>query len=274
MEKYEDQAKLYNNRKSFSKTDTDATFMRMKEDHMRNGQLKAGYNVQIGTENQFVVDYILHQRPGDTACMIVHLEHFKDKHEKLPDKVIADAGYGSEENYEYLESNNVDAFVKYNLFHKEQKKSYKTDAFTIRNWPHNATDDTYACPNNNALSYLYTTHPKTDLGYQSTMKVYECDNCQECPYRARCIRSENPLYNRRIQINERQLELREQASKRLLSDEGKDLRRRRATDVESVFGDIKQNWHFTRFMMRGLEKVSCEWGLICLGHNMRKLART
>ncbi len=97
---------------SYSKTDPDATFMRMKEDHMKNGQLKPGYNVQIGTENQFVVGYRLHQRPTDTRCMKPHLEKVKNALGKLPGTIIADAGYGSEENYACLEEENAEAIVK------------------------------------------------------------------------------------------------------------------------------------------------------------------
>ncbi len=120
MEKYEEQEEILEERKSYSKTDTDATFMRMKEDHMKNGQLKPGYNVQIGTEKQFITGYSIHQKPGDTTCMKPHLEQLKERHSKLPDNIIADAGYGSEENYEYLEEQETEHFVKYNTFHKEQ----------------------------------------------------------------------------------------------------------------------------------------------------------
>ena len=97
MEKYEKQEEILQERRSYSKTDTDATFMRMKEDHMRNGQLKPGYNVQIGTENQFILGYSVHQRPGDTSCMKPHLEQAREILGELPPNIVADAGYGSEE---------------------------------------------------------------------------------------------------------------------------------------------------------------------------------
>ncbi|CAI8770940.1 hypothetical protein KOY_00013 [Bacillus cereus VDM021] len=78
LQKYESHQETFGDRNSFSKTDPDATFMRMKEDHMKNGQLKAGYNVQVGTENQFIVGYSLHQIPTDTRCFIPHLEKLKE----------------------------------------------------------------------------------------------------------------------------------------------------------------------------------------------------
>lgn len=74
LAKYEQQKAIFGDRNSYSKTDPDATFMRMKEDHMKNGQLKPGYNVQMATENQFILFYSVHQRPTDTRCLIPHME--------------------------------------------------------------------------------------------------------------------------------------------------------------------------------------------------------
>lgn len=127
MRRYERDLADMGGRKSLSKTDRDATFMRMKEDHMKNGQLKAGYNVQVGTENQFVVHATVHQRPGDAACMKPHLESLKRSLGRIPSRVVADAGYGGEENYAYLQEEGSRAFVKHQMFHKEQKRSFKDD---------------------------------------------------------------------------------------------------------------------------------------------------
>ncbi|MBP1961176.1 hypothetical protein J2Z65_000370 [Paenibacillus aceris] len=113
LQKYEAHEDILGTRNSYSKTDHDAKFMRMKEDHMQNGHLKPGYNMQIGTENQFILGYSVHQMPTDTRCLIPHLEKVKSQLSKLPSSVIADAGYGGEENYDYLEQNEIDAIVKY-----------------------------------------------------------------------------------------------------------------------------------------------------------------
>ena len=143
-------------RNSFSKSDTDATFMRMKEDHMKNGQLKAGYNIQIGTENQFIVCYSVHQKPGDTTCLIPHLEKLKELlRDKLPENIIADAGYGSEENYEYLSENKVGNFVKYNMFHKEDTKKYKNDIYKSANFKYEEKEDVFICPSGKKMEVLY-----------------------------------------------------------------------------------------------------------------------
>ncbi len=124
-QKYEDQKATFGDRNSFSKTDKDATFMRMKEDHMKNGQLKAGYNVQIGAEGQFITGFSLHQRAGDPGCLIPHLDLMKKYNGPKPKTLIADSGYGSEENYDYCETEEIEALVKYNTFDKEQTKAWK-----------------------------------------------------------------------------------------------------------------------------------------------------
>lgn len=99
--------------------------MRMKEDHMKNGHLKAGYNVQISSNNQYVVNYSIHQKPTDTTTLPAHIESYRDKYDQLPEVVVADAGYGSEENYQYMEDRKIEGYVKYNYFDKDQKNREK-----------------------------------------------------------------------------------------------------------------------------------------------------
>ncbi len=272
MKRYEENLKtIGDNRKSMSKTDNDATFMRMKEDAMLNGQLKAGYNIQNGTENQFVIHSTVHQRPGDTACMIDHLESLKRFIGHIPDNVVADAGYGSEQNYAYLEAEDVNAYVKYNYFHKEQKRSFKKSLTNPANWVYDHKNDSFTCANNKTLSFSHKRTRRSDLGYISHISVYECQDCDGCPHKANCIKGDKP--NKSIEINHKLLKYRTKAASLLLSEDGITMRRRRATDVETVFGDIKRNWNFKRFTLRGLEKVTLEWRLLMMGHNIRKLAK-
>ncbi|GBG06507.1 putative transposase [Paenibacillus agaridevorans] len=101
LAKYEQQKGCFGDRNSYSKTDPDATFMRMKEDHMKKGQLKSGYNVQMVTENQFFLLYSIHQRPTDTRCFIPHMERLGASSLPMPKTMVADLGYGSEENHLY-----------------------------------------------------------------------------------------------------------------------------------------------------------------------------
>jgi len=145
LEKYEESLKIMGDRNSYSKTDTDATFMRMKDDHMKNGQLKPAYNAQISTENQFITHVSIHQTPGDTNTLESHLDGFEKSYQKQSKEVCADAGYGSEENYEMLKKKEIEAYVKYNYFHKEQKKKQKEDPFSVQNMYYNLKEDYYVC---------------------------------------------------------------------------------------------------------------------------------
>ena len=268
-EKYEEQAKILAGRKSYAKTDHDATFMRMKEDHMLNGQLKPGYNIQMGTENQFIVGFSIHQRPGDTACLISHLEEVKQQLGVLPKRIIADAGYGSEENYSYLEKEKIENYVKFNLFHKEQKRSWKKQRFRVENWKYENDKDEYICPANERLTFRRELEKKTELGYKQRLREYECQNCNGCPMKSECTRAAG---NRRVQVSPTLNRFRDQARSNLLSDQGRKLSIQRNVDVESVFGQIKHNGGFRRFLLKGKENVRTEWGLLCIAHNIAKLA--
>lgn len=94
LQKYENQLEKLSNRNSYSKTDEDATFIRMKEDHMKNGQLKLAYNVQIATENQFFTNLGIYQRAGDKVTLLSFLEDFENSYNKQSKTIVADAGYG------------------------------------------------------------------------------------------------------------------------------------------------------------------------------------
>lgn len=273
MEKYEKQEEILAERRSYSKTDTDATFMRMKEDHMKNGQLKPGYNVQIGTENRFITGFGVYQKAGDSTLVKEHLEHLKSLHNgKLPKNVIADAGYGSEENYEYFLEKNITPYVKYNTFHKEDSSKWKHDVTKSQNWYYDEENDIYYCSMGRPLVFMWEQKKKSDNGYESLIRVYECLNCSGCPHREKCIKSDDKFANRRININRRLNELKKMARELLTSETGLAMRSQRPVEVENAFGNIKGNFGVRRFLLRGLEKVKIEWGLYSIAHNMRKMA--
>lgn len=270
LKKYEEQAAVLGKRNSYAKTDHDATFMRMKEDHMQNGQLKAGYNIQMGTEEQFVVGFSLHQRPGDPGCLIPHLEETKQQRGgQQPKNAVADSAYGSEENYAYLEREGITAYVKYNTFHQETKPRHKPNPFAAEQMLYDEAQDTFTCPNGQLLHYKATHHPRSANGFESERRVYACTDCSQCPLKEKCTTAAG---NRQIQISFRLREMRAQAKELLLSEQGTALRKQRSIDVETVFGRIKQDWGFRRFLLRGLEKVKAEWGLLCIAHNFAKMA--
>jgi len=269
LEKYEQQLETLGDRNSFSKTDEDATFMRMKEDHMRNGQLKPAYNPQISTENQYITHFSIHQKTNDTTTLSAHLEGFKQKYNKQSKQVVADSGYGSQENYELLERNGIEAFVKFNYFHKEQKRSFKNNPFGIQNLFYNQEMDFYVCTMGQRMEKVCDTKRISSNGYESQVSIYQAKNCQGCPLRGMCYQAKT---NRRIEVNHRLKELKNKARALLLSPEGIEKRSKRPVEVEAVFGQLKSNNKFNRFTLRGLDKVNIEFGLMALGHNFRKWA--
>lgn len=270
LKKYEQQLDILEDRNSYSKTDTDATFMRMKEDHMGNGQLKPAYNIQISTENQLVTNFSMHRRPGDTATLISHLEQFEQAHSKQSHKVVADAGYGSEQNYQYAEDKGIEAFIKYNYFHKEQRDSYKNDPFLPANLYYNKQQNFIVCPMGQRMNFIGINSRKSDLGFEYQVSAYQAQNCHGCNMRSQCHKSEG---NRMIELNHNLIGLRHKAREKLRSEEGLYHRSMRPIEPEAVFGQIKFNNKFTRFTLRGLKKVEVEFGLIAISHNLRKMAQ-
>ena len=256
------------NRNSYSKTDTNATFMRMKEDHMKNGQLKAAYNVQISTQEQAITHFGICQNRTDTGTYIDHLESYNQFYGTYPQTVVADAGYGSEENYNYLEEHGIEAYVKYNWFHKEQKKKFKNDISRIENLYYNEEGDYFICPMGEKMHFLYRYTRKTDNGYEQEISVYQAQRCEGCPLRGVCNKSKG---NKTIHVNHNLMRHKERIRKNLLSNKGIEYRKKRSIEPESVFGQIKQDKGFRRFLLRGIEKVTVEFGLIAISHNIQKL---
>lgn len=161
------------NRNSMSKTDPDATFMRMKEDHMGNGQLKPAYNTQINSENGIITNYTFAQTTADTTTYKDHTEQFKNMYGHYPKESICDAGYGSEENYLYVQEKGITPYIKYNYFHKEQSKKWKNDPFKSCNFYYNKKQDCYYCPMGQPMRKVYTTHPKTKTGFIQELTHYQ-----------------------------------------------------------------------------------------------------
>jgi hypothetical protein len=268
LEKYEEQLETLGDRNSFSKTDEDATFMRLKDDHMQNGQLKPAYNAQISTEEQIVTHFSIHQTAGDTTTLESHLEGFEDQYQKQSDVVVADAGYGSEENYELMESKDIEAFVKYNYFHKEQKRKWKNNPFLQQNLYYNPQEDYYVCPMGQHLHKTGEGKRYSRNGYESHVVYYQASRCQGCPLRGQCHKA---VGNRRIEVNHRLNELKAIAREKLMSTQGLIHRSKRPIEPEAVFGQLKSNNKFSRFTMFGFEKIEIEFGLMLIGHNLRKL---
>lgn len=270
LREYAEKEAILNGRNSYSKTDKDATFMRMKEDHMKNGQLKPGYNAQFSTSNQVVVYYSLGQTTADTSLMKDHLNGYKIAYGFSPNEVTADAGYGSEENYEYLAEQNIEAYVKYGYFHKEQKKSFQDKIAEKENLYYNAELDFYVCPMGQRMEKIGTARKKTTSGFVQVTSLYQAKNCEGCPLRKICHKAAG---NRIISKNHNLDRHKQKARTLLKSEKGIEKRGQRCVDVEATFGQLKQNKGFRRFYLRGLEKVNIELGLLTTSMNIAKLAK-
>ncbi len=268
IEKYEKQEAILGQRNSYSKTDKDATFMRMKEDHMKNGQLKPAYNVQVSTSNQYIVNYTVHPNPTDTTTLASHIAQHEESYKKVPQIITADAGYGSEENFSLLEEKAITGYVKYSMFDKEQHGSNKDkNPFKADKLFYNKDKDCYTCPMGQPMDFIGEVTRKTSTGFKQTLKRYQAKNCESCPLNGACHKSQG---NRIIEKNENLQRHKTIAYELLNSEEGIKHRKKRCCDVEPVFGNIKQNHGFKRFMLRGKEKVTIEWGLISIAQNLRK----
>ncbi|PKL46343.1 MAG: transposase, partial [Nitrospira bacterium HGW-Nitrospira-1] len=227
LEKYEEQAKILAGRNSYAKTDPEASCMPMKEDRgAKRPWPKPAYNVQMGTENQFIVGYSIHGRVGDTACLIPHLDQLRKQTKRLPQRIVADAGYGSEENYAYLQRHGVENYVKYNTFYHDTRvvrslEKKRQLQFRADNFGYDPQHDEFICPANERLHFIGTVRDVAPNGYEIERRDYTADNCQQCELKKYCTRSET---NRKIQISFQLIRYRRQARENLTSELGRELR--------------------------------------------------
>jgi hypothetical protein len=262
LRKYEQQEKTLHGRSSYSKTDKDATFLMSK-----TNQLLPSYNVIIGTEQQLIINYSLHQKASETDKFIPHMEKLKQRtNGQRPKRIAGDGTYGTEENYNYLEQQRIESHLKYPGFYQEVTGKAKKKPYNRINFIYNEQEDKVYCPEGKQMSFVELEKRKSDNGYLQEMRKYRGD-CRACKALGICSKSPN---GRTIQINKSLEAYKKITKENLTSEIGIELRKKRPVDVETVFGDIKQNQGFRRFNLRGLEKVNAEFGLIALAHNIKK----
>ncbi len=252
-----------------SKTDPDATFMRMKEDAMNNGQTKPGYNLQISAENQFITDFALFPNPTDTLTLIPLFKSFLSRYHHLPFMAVADSGYGSEENYRFMDEAGMDAYVKYNRFHIEQRPRHNPNPFHQDNFHYNADEDYYVCPMGQHMTRIGTSHSKTASGYRSDSARYSAQNCRDCPLRCLCYKAKDD--RRVIEVNHRLNGYKRKARELLTSEAGLKHRGRRCIEPEAVFGQMKFNMAYRRFRHFGIDKVSMDFAFFAIAFNIKKM---
>ena len=266
--KYTKYKETFKGRNSFSKTDTDATFMRMKDDHMMNGQLKPGYNLQLGVEGEYIVGAHICSERSDELALFGLLEGMDAGLKRKHKVIVADAGYESEENYKRLAQRNQEAYIKPQNYERSKRRKYRNNAYLRDNMPYDSTMDTYTCPAGNTFERIYETKRKSKSGYEATVTVYECFACSHCPQKTLCTRAKG---NRRLQVSKDFLAFRQAAQQRITTDWGKMLRLNRSIQSEGAFGVLKEDYGFRRFLRRGESNVFTEILLYAMAYNTNKL---
>ncbi|MEZ4991930.1 MAG: transposase [Saprospiraceae bacterium] len=226
LRQYEEQERKLDGRSSYSKTDPDATFMRMKDDHMKNGQLKPGYNVQIGTEDQFIVNYTIHQSTVDAPVFVEHMDNTKSLlagiDQSMPQRIGGDAGYGYEQNYDYLEAEGLGNYLKYPGFFQEQQKISAKPIFGCQPILQPGTRLLYLShgPAFKLLVYGQRAKEKRLSGY---LPGLSCPQMRWVPLRGQCYKAKQ---NRRIiRMNQNLNRHRQQARDNLWSLRGIRMRK-------------------------------------------------
>ena len=265
-------------RNSYSKTDLEATFMRMKEDHMLNGQLKAAYNIQIAVENYFIVQAYVSNDRTDYNTLIPVLEKHKKAFGAVLREVTADSGYCSEKNLLYLKKQNISSYIKLQDHEKRKTRAYLEDIGKYYNMKTQVFEDElyYVCHDGRELHHI-RTETKEQAGYTQTFEVYGCSDCSGCEHKAKCLykydAEKDAEKNKVMKINEQWEALKEESHANIQSEKGILNRQIRSIQTEGHFGDIKENDGFRRFNYRTAEKVYKEFMLYAIGRNINKYHR-
>ena len=276
LKKYNQQIHICGERNSYSKTDQDATFMRMKEDAMGNGQLKPAYNLQHGVDSEYITWLTIGPQPTDTTTLIPFLKEVEEYLKFKYKNITADAGYESEENYLFLEENGQLSYIKPANYEISKTRKYKNDIGKIENMEYDAQTDSYSCKNGKKLAMDHVTHSKSKTGYVSEKTVYKCEDCADCPYKTECIKGNNcktPMEERTktLYVAKKFLKYRQEDLERILSEHGILFRINRSIQVEGSFGELKQDMQFRRYLSRGTKNVLAESILLAMAKNINKL---
>ena len=274
LEKWEGyEKKLFtmgNTRNSYSKTDPDATFMHMKEDHMRNGQLKPGYNVQIAVNSEYITGVAAFSNRTDSGTLQPFLRRLEQQHGQKYQNVVADAGYESLDNYLFLEGNNQLSFIKPINYETQKTRKFKSQIGRRENMQYNEQEDCYTCAAGRKLNFR---RESTQLDKQrrfQTVAFYQCENCIDCQYRQACCKAKDDA-PKELKVSTEFLRLSQQSYEYITTQQGILLRINRSIQVEGAFGVLKNDRKFKRFLTRGRTNISTELYLLCLAYDLKKL---
>ena len=253
-------------RNSFSKTDHGATFMRMKRDYMGNDQLLPGYNIQLGICDEYIAVYDVKQYASDMDCFQPLMEKFNSLYGNYPEYPVADAGYGSFDNYLFCEEHGMKKYMKFTMFKKEtEDKSYRDDPYRAVHFPINE-NGCPVCPGGKEFHYL-KSQPIKHNRYGRTEELWQCEDCSNCSRKSECCKCAG---NRVIRLNEELSCMHNEVLHNLNSVHGALLRMNRSIQAEGAFGTIKWNRAYTRARRRGINGLMFEIAMISCGFNLHK----
>lgn len=267
LEEYIEKVKICGpNRNSYSKSDHSATFMRIKTDYMGNDQLLPAYNVQLGVADEFIAVVDVNQYRSDMDCFIPLMEQFHKTYGFYPKYPIADAGYGSYNNYIYCEQHGMEKYMKFPMFKKEtEDEKYHNNPYRAVNFKRDE-EGNLICPNEKKFHFAYRKDVKGNQ-YGRQEEIYICEDCSGCPYAEQCKKTEK---NRSIRVNRELTVMHQEVIENLESIHGALLRMNRSIQAEGTFGIIKNDRWYKRIVRRGIESVRMEIFLVSIGHNLYK----
>lgn len=270
---YQKHLRILGVRNSYSKTDHDATFMRMKEDHMLNGQLKPAYNIQFASSGAFIVGVLSSRKSNDLHTMIPMIEQLRPRFGAYLDKFVMDAGYESVENYAYLKTNGFKAYIKPANYEQSKKKKVREDIGRKENMLYLPEDDAYLCKNGKKLLRMNDTVRKYDSGYKDTIWNYRCNECTGCPLAKECVKSRSGAqpHSKSIKFSPAFEAFRRESYLNITSDEGKVERVNRSIQAEGQFSKLKDGLQYDRFRHYGEKKILSDITLMAIGININKL---
>lgn len=273
LERYEEYLKIMGNRNSYSKTDHDATFMRMKEDHMMNGQLKPAYNIQLASSGAFIVGVMGSQKSNDLHTLKPFLEQMMPSYGKYLENIVADAGYESVENYDYLNKKGLTPYIKPANYETAKRKKSKSDIGKRENMTYLETEDAYVCKMGKKLKRLKDKTMTYESGYKDTLHSYACFECIDCPHNNQCIKSKKLEggTSKRFQFSPAFEKYREKSNHNIKTAEGIKQRMNRSIQAEGMFSKLKDGLKYDRFRHRGMEKIVSDLTLMAIGMNLNKL---
>lgn len=229
-------------------------------------QLLPAYNVQIGVADKYIAVVDVNHYRSDMDCFIPLMKHFKQTYGFYPKYPVADAGYGSYNNYIFCEQNGIEKYMKFPMFKKETKdRKYHEDPFRAVNFRIDE-QGVMRCPNDKAFHLLYRRSVRGNQ-YGRKEELYECEDCSGCPYAEKCKKTAK---NRTVRINQELTAMHQEVIENLESIHGALLRMNRSIQAEGTFRIMKNDRWYKRIVRRGINSVKLEVLLVAIGHNLYK----